>query len=45
MIRKEAGIEGIEKLFSRITKPRRSSSIIEAYREEKERRGARGKFD
>jgi hypothetical protein len=45
MLRKEAGIEGIEKLFSRITKPRRSSPIIEAYREEKERRGAKGKFD
>jgi hypothetical protein len=45
MIRKEAGIEGIEKLFSRITKPRRNSPIIEAYREERQRRGAKGKFD
>jgi hypothetical protein len=45
MIRKEAGIEDIEKLFSRITKPRRSSAIIEAYREEKQRRGVNGKFD
>jgi len=45
MIRKETGIEDIEKLFSRITKPRRSSPIIEAYREEKQRRGAKGKFD
>jgi hypothetical protein len=45
MLRKESGIEGIEKLFSIITKPQRSSSIIEAYREEKERRGAKGKFD
>jgi hypothetical protein len=45
MIRKEAGVEGIEKLFSQITKPRRCSPIIEAYREEKARRGAKGKFD
>jgi hypothetical protein len=45
MIRKEAGIEDIEKLFSRITKPRRSSPIVEAYREEKQRQGAKGKFD
>lgn len=45
MIRKEAGIEDIEKLFSRITKPRRASPIIEAYREEKQRRGVKGKFE
>ncbi len=45
MIRKESGVEDIEKLFSRITKPKRTSPIIKAFREEKQRRGIKGKFD
>jgi hypothetical protein len=45
MIREEAGIADIETLFSKITKPNRSSPIIDYYRQLKKERGARGKFE
>lgn len=45
MIRKEAGIQDIEKMFSSITKPNHTSPIIDYYREKKRELGAKGKWD
>jgi hypothetical protein len=45
MIRKEAGIEDIERMFSGIVKPKRSSAIIDHYRIQKKKLKAKGKWD
>ena len=45
MIRKEAGIEDIERLFSSITKPKHSSPIIDYYRKKKKELRIKGKWE
>lgn len=45
MIRKEAGIADIERLFASITKPKRSSPIIAHYRLKKKELRAKGKWE
>jgi hypothetical protein len=45
MIRQEAGIADIERLFSSITKPERASPIIDYYRTVKRQLGAKGRFE
>lgn len=45
MIRKEAGIEDIERMFSSIVRPKRSSAIIDHYRSQKKKLNAKGKWD
>lgn len=45
MIRKEAGIADLDKLFRAITKPKHSSQIIEYYREQKKKVGVKGKWE
>lgn len=45
MIRKEAGIADIERVFTGITKPKHSSPVIEYYRTKKKELGIKGKWD
>ena len=45
MIRKEAGIEDIERMFSSITKAKYTSPIIKYYRAKKRELAAKGKWD
>jgi len=45
MIRKEAGIADLDKLYRSITKPKHSSPIIEYFREKKKELGIKGKWD
>lgn len=45
MIRKEAGIEDIERLFSSITRPKHSSPIIDYYRKKKKELSIKGKWE
>lgn len=45
IIRKESGIDDIEKMFSSITKPKHISPIIDYYREKKRELGAKGKWE
>ena len=45
MIRKEAGIEDIERMFSSITKPKYTGPIIDYYRKKKREMAAKGKWD
>lgn len=45
MIRKEAGISDIDKLFRTIIKPKHSSGIIKYFREQKKKRGIKGKWE
>jgi hypothetical protein len=45
MIRKEAGIADLDKLYRSITKPKYSSPIIEHYRKKKKEIGVKGKWE
>lgn len=45
MIRKESGIQDIEKMFSSITKPKHTSPIIDYYRKKRRELGIKGKWD
>jgi hypothetical protein len=45
MIRKEAGIADLDKLFRSITKPKHSSAVIEYYHEVLKQKGKRGKWE
>jgi hypothetical protein len=45
MIRKESGIEDIEKMFSSITKPKHTSPIVAYYRKRKRELGVKGKWE
>lgn len=45
MVRKEAGITDLDRLFRSITKPKHSSAIIDYYRALLEERGRKGKWE
>jgi hypothetical protein len=45
MIRKEAGIADLDKLYRSITRPKHSSPFIEYYRKKKKELGIKSKWD